>query len=160
MFSLLTAIVLLNFSFVFIFHPLAIILVLIAQSIIVSILLFALSHFPWFSYTLILVFLGGMLILFTYIANVASNEKFSLNLKILALRGLIVVLSFPFNYLRLKLPQEAKPQNQEQFTGILLIKPYDLIILPLIMIMAGIILLTLLGVVKIRKMNSGPLRIN
>nr|UNZ93975.1 NADH dehydrogenase subunit 6 [Lepas anatifera] len=160
MFSLLTTMVLLNFTFVFMFHPLAMILVLIGQSIIVSILLYALSHFPWFSYTLILVFLGGMLILFTYMANVASNEKFSLNLKVMSMSGILIILSFPFNYLSLKLPQEAQTQTQEQFMGLLLLKPYDLMILPLIILMAGIILLTLLGVVKISKMNSGPLRIN
>lgn len=152
---------LLNLIFIFIFHPLAIIIILVLQSIIVSTALFRVSHFPWFSYTLILVFLGGILILFTYIANVASNEKFKVNVKVLALSLATISLTLPMNFfLNLKMPQEAKNFGQEQFVGLVVLKPYDYTILPLIILMAGIILLTLLGVVKVSKINSGPLRIN
>nr|YP_009092517.1 NADH dehydrogenase subunit 6 [Lepas australis]AIQ85057.1 NADH dehydrogenase subunit 6 [Lepas australis] len=158
--TLLVLMFILNFSFVFMFHPLAMIMVLIAQSVVVSITLFSISHFPWFSYTLILVFLGGMLILFTYMANIASNEKFTPNFKVLILISSLSIFTLPIELPSLKLPQETKNLTQEQFTGLLVLKPFDSIILPLIMLMAGIILLTLLGVVKISKMNSGPLRID
>nr|YP_010321829.1 NADH dehydrogenase subunit 6 [Stenochironomus zhengi]UKO33056.1 NADH dehydrogenase subunit 6 [Stenochironomus zhengi] len=36
----------------------------------------------WFSYTLFLIFLGGMLILFLYMTAIASKEKFSLKLNV------------------------------------------------------------------------------
>jgi len=150
----------LNIVFVFIFHPLAIIIVLIAQSVLVSIILFRISHFPWFSYTLILVFLGGILILFTYIANIASNEKFTPNLKLLGLLTLLTRITLILGFPGLKIPQDYKPLDQEQIIGLLILKPFDSVILPLIVLIAGLILLALLGVVKIRKINSGPLRID
>lgn len=34
----------------------------------------------WFSYILFLVFIGGILILFIYIASISSNEKFNLSI--------------------------------------------------------------------------------
>lgn len=37
----------------------------------------------WFSYILFLVFLGGVLVLFIYITSLASNEIFSLSIKII-----------------------------------------------------------------------------
>ncbi len=39
----------------------------------------------WFSYILFLIFLGGILVLFIYVASIASNEQFKFNLKTLLL---------------------------------------------------------------------------
>lgn len=39
----------------------------------------------WFSYILFLVFLGGILVLFIYITSLASNEIFSLSIKLIIL---------------------------------------------------------------------------
>jgi NADH-ubiquinone oxidoreductase chain 6 len=59
----------------------------------------------WYSYILILVFLGGMLILFIYVASIASNEVLNLRRKTLYLSTPLVFLGLllPFNTLR-KLP--------------------------------------------------------
>lgn len=105
-------------------------------------------------------FLGGILILFTYIANIASNEKFTPNLKLLGLLTLLTRITLILGFPGLKIPQDYKPLDQEQIIGLLILKPFDSVILPLIVLIAGLILLALLGVVKIRKINSGPLRID
>nr|BCD33128.1 NADH dehydrogenase subunit 6 [Scopimera globosa] len=66
----------LSILFVNLNHPLAMGLTLLAQTIFVT-LTVGVSNFSfWFSYILFLVFLGGMLVLFIYVASLASNEAF------------------------------------------------------------------------------------
>nr|QEJ81989.1 NADH dehydrogenase subunit 6 [Tubuca paradussumieri] len=75
---LLTLPLLLSFSILFtqLSHPLAMGLVLLIQTLFISISLGLSSFSFWFSYILFLIFLGGMLVLFIYVASIASNEVF------------------------------------------------------------------------------------
>nr|YP_010596845.1 NADH dehydrogenase subunit 6 [Cycetogamasus diviortus]WAK85131.1 NADH dehydrogenase subunit 6 [Cycetogamasus diviortus] len=57
-------------------HPVALILILIMTSIFSSLLISTLLKSSWLSLIFILIMLGGMLILFIYIASLASNEPF------------------------------------------------------------------------------------
>nr|YP_010490367.1 NADH dehydrogenase subunit 6 [Calantica studeri]UWM12853.1 NADH dehydrogenase subunit 6 [Calantica studeri] len=149
-----------NLVFLFMFHPLALILILIIQSLLTSMLIFCLTHFPWFSYTLILIFLGGMLILFTYMSNIASNEMFKPNLKIflpfLTLPPLVLLLNLPAQ----NMSMESMPIFSDHFSNLIIFKPFTPSITTITILMASYILLTLLGIVKISKMSHGPLRIS
>jgi len=149
-----------NLIFIFIFHPLAIIFVLIIQTTLISLIIYFLTQFPWFSYTLILVFLGGILILFIYISNIASNEIFKPNLKIF-----IPLLRAPFiTFLVKNFPQNYRKERNNieafDFSNLIVLKPYSDSILPVTILIALYIILTLLAVVKISKIAQGPLRIN
>nr|YP_009509562.1 NADH dehydrogenase subunit 6 [Tubuca polita]AUN44979.1 NADH dehydrogenase subunit 6 [Tubuca polita] len=75
---LLTLPLLLSFSILFtqLSHPLAMGLILLIQTLLISISLGLSSFSFWFSYILFLIFLGGMLVLFIYVASLASNEAF------------------------------------------------------------------------------------
>ena len=148
-----------NLIFLFIFHPLAIIFVLILQTILISIVIYNITQFPWFSYTLILVFLGGILILFTYISNIASNEMFKPNLKILFPLVIAPMVRFFITSPKQNLTPEAKNTSQELFPNLTIFKPFSESIMPVTLLMACYIILTLLTVVKIRKIDQGPLRI-
>nr|YP_007317580.1 NADH dehydrogenase subunit 6 [Ilyoplax deschampsi]AEH05078.1 NADH dehydrogenase subunit 6 [Ilyoplax deschampsi] len=67
----------LSILFVNLSHPLAMGLMLLIQTVLVA-LTVGISNFSfWFSYILFLVFLGGMLVLFIYVASLASNEIFT-----------------------------------------------------------------------------------
>nr|UEK25922.1 NADH dehydrogenase subunit 6 [Hemigrapsus takanoi] len=61
-------------------HPLAMGLMLFIQTVLISITIGIFNFSFWFSYILFLVFLGGMLVLFIYVASLASNESFSFSL--------------------------------------------------------------------------------
>nr|YP_009227911.1 NADH dehydrogenase subunit 6 [Chelonibia testudinaria]AII19558.1 NADH dehydrogenase subunit 6 [Chelonibia testudinaria] len=148
-----------NLIFLFMFHPLAMIFVLIIQTVLISMFTYAVTQFPWFSYTLILVFLGGMLILFTYMANIASNEMFKPNLKI-TLPSILVPLITIFIYFPTQnLSSESKSFYEIHFSNFTIFKPFSMSIMPITLMMACYIILTLLAVVKISKMSQGPLRI-
>nr|YP_009935107.1 NADH dehydrogenase subunit 6 [Semibalanus cariosus]QNS22949.1 NADH dehydrogenase subunit 6 [Semibalanus cariosus] len=148
-----------NLIFLFMFHPLAMIFVLILQTMLISILMYSITQFPWFSYTLILVFLGGMLILFTYMSNIASNEMFKPNLKMLLPLGIAPMITIFISRPSQNLTSDAKAMSIDQFTNLTIFKPFSLSVMPVTLLMASYIILTLLSVVKISKMSQGPLRV-
>nr|YP_010729634.1 NADH dehydrogenase subunit 6 [Acasta cyathus]WEF49307.1 NADH dehydrogenase subunit 6 [Acasta cyathus] len=148
-----------NLIFLFMFHPLAMIFVLILQTMLISIMMYTITQFPWFSYTLILVFLGGMLILFTYMSNIASNEMFKPNLKMLFPLVIAPGLTIFFTRPKQSMTNESKLTSSDQFTNLTILKPFSMSLMPMTLLMASYIILTLLTVVKISKMNQGPLRI-
>lgn len=121
--------------------------------------MYTITQFPWFSYTLILVFLGGILILFTYISNIASNEIFKPNLKILFPLVIAPLASFILITPNQNISWESKMTSTGQYTNLTIFKPFSEAIIPVTLLIASYIILTLLTVVKIRKMNQGPLRI-
>lgn len=54
---------------------------------------------------------------------------------------------------------ERKTLNNEQFNNLIIFKPFSLSIIPITLLIASYIILTLLTVVKIRKIRQGPLRV-
>lgn len=66
-----------NFLFIIIKHPLSIGAVLLFQTLFIAVFSGLTLPSFWYSYILILIFLGGILILFIYVASMASNEKFT-----------------------------------------------------------------------------------
>ncbi|YP_009047712.1 NADH dehydrogenase subunit 6 (mitochondrion) [Amphibalanus amphitrite] len=157
--TLMIMMFMMNLIFLFMFHPLAMIFVLILQTMLISIIMYSITQFPWFSYTLILVFLGGMLILFTYMSNIASNEMFKPNLKMMAPLVLAPLITIFMMKPKQSLTLETKISSSNQFSNLMVLKPFSEAIMPVTLLMASYIILTLLTVVKISKMSQGPLRI-
>lgn len=69
-------------------HPLSTGLVLLVQTVLISVGSGLFRKRYWFSYILFLIFLGGMLVLFIYVASLAANEQFKVKRSI----GLILLL--------------------------------------------------------------------
>lgn len=118
----------------------------------------------WFSYILFLIIIGGILILFIYITRVASNEKFKFSYKLIITIIIILLLILSlnmidsyFNYLNLNI-YDLIIQNQPKLFKLSIIKfinwPNNLIIFIIIIYL----LITLIAVVKITKIQYGPLR--
>nr|YP_010951025.1 NADH dehydrogenase subunit 6 [Thienemanniella tusimufegea]WML69366.1 NADH dehydrogenase subunit 6 [Thienemanniella tusimufegea] len=72
-------------------HPLSMGLILLIQTLLVSLMTSLNSKNYWFSYILFLIFLGGMLILFIYVISLASNEKFNFSLNT-SIQNLIMLM--------------------------------------------------------------------
>nr|YP_004935254.1 NADH dehydrogenase subunit 6 [Arachnocampa flava]AET13079.1 NADH dehydrogenase subunit 6 [Arachnocampa flava] len=64
-------------------HPLSIGLMLLIQTLWISLLTGLLYKTFWFSYILFLIFMGGMLVLFIYVTALASKEMFFLSMKLI-----------------------------------------------------------------------------
>nr|YP_010480841.1 NADH dehydrogenase subunit 6 [Blepharipoda liberata]UVN15677.1 NADH dehydrogenase subunit 6 [Blepharipoda liberata] len=76
----LPTIILLSILFLRLLHPLTMGLTLLFQTVLISISSGLILKSFWFSYILFLIFLGGMLVLFIYVASLAPNEQFKSNL--------------------------------------------------------------------------------
>nr|YP_009441978.1 NADH dehydrogenase subunit 6 [Orthotomicus laricis]AOY40199.1 NADH dehydrogenase subunit 6 [Orthotomicus laricis] len=75
---MLSLIILLSWTFIFLKHPLALGGILFMQTVLTAL---ASGNFYlnfWYSYLLFLIMISGMLILFMYMTSIASNEKFAI----------------------------------------------------------------------------------
>jgi NADH-ubiquinone oxidoreductase chain 6 len=160
--------------FLIINHPLTLGLILIIQTILISLFTGIYTLIFWFSYSLFLIFIGGILILFIYITSLASNEtfKFTTNIKTLSFNlifytilFLIIFYLFDFknsifnNYVinndNLSLLNWQTSINKNSF---LLNKIYNFPINLITILLVNYLFLTLIATVKITNIFKGPLR--
>nr|YP_009433280.1 NADH dehydrogenase subunit 6 [Carcinocoris binghami]AGO28049.1 NADH dehydrogenase subunit 6 [Carcinocoris binghami] len=73
-------------------HPLSMGLTLIIQTIIIAMITGMMTGMFWFSYILLMTILSGALVLFIYMASVASNEKFYTSWKLIILSMILLTL--------------------------------------------------------------------
>lgn len=74
-------------------HPIAIIVIIFCLTILISLTFTFSIKSSWLFLLLILIILGGLLILFIYIARIASNYKI-INYEVIFILPLIFILSF------------------------------------------------------------------
>nr|QWB85906.1 NADH dehydrogenase subunit 6 [Aegosoma pallidum] len=166
---MLTTLILLMMTMMSIFflcvsHPLSFGLILLLQTLLVSLITGLMNFNFWFSYILFLIMVGGMLILFIYMTSIASNEKFKFSSKLLVMFSLFLVASLLFliidqmytNQFTLTydlINQNMKLTNSNSFTKFLN-TPASLNLTLIIIYL----LITLILVVKITNIQYGPLR--
>nr|WGO57779.1 NADH dehydrogenase subunit 6 [Episymploce sp.] len=159
---LMTMSTLLSISFTQMNHPLAMGLMLLIQTVLISLLSGMLSQTFWFSYVLFLIFLGGMLILFIYVTSLASNEMFFLSMKMIV-SSITVMFFLIIMFLMFK---SSIYQNQEMYHFMSmnnslinsLMKLYNQPTGIITILLASYLFLTLIAVVKITNIFKGPLR--
>nr|AVN68193.1 NADH dehydrogenase subunit 6 [Lamproblatta sp. LA male] len=142
-------------------HPLAMGLLLLIQTIIIAMITGFTTKSFWFSYILLLIFLGGMLILFIYITSLASNEMFSLSMKMTLTTMILFMMMMttknfmPNNNIE-TMSSSLSPMNVETTTQLMKLynEPSNLLLL----MMGLYLLLTLIVIVNITNISKGPLR--
>nr|YP_006665958.1 NADH dehydrogenase subunit 6 [Blattella bisignata]AFO85481.1 NADH dehydrogenase subunit 6 [Blattella bisignata] len=160
--TLVTMSTILSIVFTQMNHPLAMGLVLLSQTVMISLISGMLSQSFWFSYILFLIFLGGMLILFIYVTSLASNEMFFLSTKVIIFSMtmmFMLIILFSMNKL-------STTQNQEMINFLMLKNPlinsltklYNQPTGAITILLASYLFLTLIAVVKITNIFMGPLR--
>lgn len=127
------------------------------------------SNTFWFSYVLFLTFLGGILVLFIYVTSLASNEIFSLSIKITGLFFILLIIisgitllidkSLIYSYFNnneiINITQET-PYILENSINLNKLYNYPTNLINLLII--NYLFLTLIAVVKITNIFYGPLR--
>nr|UFZ13447.1 NADH dehydrogenase subunit 6 [Ctenochauliodes nigrovenosus] len=156
---------LMSMNFILTNHPLSMGLILLIQTILISMITGMLMQSFWFSYILFLIMLGGMLVLFIYMTSLASNELFSLSTKMIII-NLMMIMSFMIilyiyyyphiNNMNLDTSMIYQILNQEN--SIELNKLYNFPTMNLTLILINYLFLTLIIVVNITNINYGPLR--
>nr|QYC35777.1 NADH dehydrogenase subunit 6 [Vibidia duodecimguttata] len=146
-------------------HPLSLGFTILVHTILTCMIMGMMSMNYWFSYILILVMIGGLLVLFIYMTSIASNEKFKFNNYLLFIIMMMIMLSLMMYYksssffMYTNLNNELLTQfelninfkmNMTKFLNFPNSNMFMLIIFYL--------LIAMIAIVKITKLNFGPLR--
>nr|ASY97895.1 NADH dehydrogenase subunit 6 [Statilia maculata] len=163
LYFMLSASMILSIIFLFLNHPLSMGLILFLQAICMCLISGSMSVSFWFSYILLLIYLGGMLVLFMYVTSLASNEMFLYSNKIF-----LTILFFPIififmYYINLNFPLNLYENMENSFimnftSNNFLLKMYNQPINMITILIASYLFLTLIVVVKIINVHKGPLR--
>nr|YP_010374276.1 NADH dehydrogenase subunit 6 [Deroploa parva]QVD38898.1 NADH dehydrogenase subunit 6 [Deroploa parva] len=145
MFSMIT----LSMMIMFLNHPLSMGLILIMQTLTTAMIIGYMMSSFFFSYIIIIIMLSGTLVLFIYMASVASNEKFNMSFKLMLIpiiTAIFMMQSKIYNY------------NNTMNESISLIKIFNTTTAQLTLIMIIYLLLTMIVVSNNAKTTEGPLR--
>nr|ALO70649.1 NADH deshydrogenase subunit 6 [Lathrobium brunnipes] len=152
----------LSMIFLFMNHPMSMGMILLSQTILTSMITGFLSFNFWFSYILFLVMIGGMLVLFIYMTSIASNEIFKYS-NFITLLIMVMIMTMVISYIFIdKFLMNYFNFNQD----IMLNYNFNLSLNKFINYPSNLVLftiiiylfITLIAVVKITSIKSGPLR--
>nr|ASY98566.1 NADH dehydrogenase subunit 6 [Metallyticus sp. JZ-2017] len=142
-------------------HPLTMGLILFLQTILICFITGNLSTNFWFSYILILIFLGGMLVLFMYVTSLAPNEMFLYSNKLMLSSILLMLLILMTMCLKPKSHFVDTISNHLCMnfnSNSSLLKLYNQPTNNLTIMLAAYLLLALIAIIKIICIHKGPLR--
>nr|YP_010261224.1 NADH dehydrogenase subunit 6 [Eiconaxius baja]UIB39165.1 NADH dehydrogenase subunit 6 [Eiconaxius baja] len=165
LFFITPIIMLMSFLFTRLLHPLSMGLVLLLQTCLICISSGLSNQSFWFSYILFLIFLGGMLVLFIYVASLASNEPFKFSLTASVLPFLFIIFLGLFLMtdnlcLFSKIMISTSSLISESYNYLSLISMlYSIPTMKFTLYMVMYLLLTLFAIVKITSIHFGPLRL-
>nr|YP_010471349.1 NADH dehydrogenase subunit 6 [Illeis koebelei]UVF63307.1 NADH dehydrogenase subunit 6 [Illeis koebelei] len=149
----------------FLKHPLSLGLIILIHTILTCLVMGWMSINYWFSYILILIMIGGLLVLFIYMTSIASNEKFKFNKILMIIMMSMMILMFFLNS-KMSMFSEIFYLNNELMNNMLENKNFKFNMTKflnfpnsnLFIIIIFYLLIAMIAVVKITKLNYGPLR--
>nr|QPT74095.1 NADH dehydrogenase subunit 6 [Pharnaciini sp. NS-2020] len=145
----------LNMIFLFMKHPLSMGMMIIIQTMIISMMTGMMYKSYWFSYILFLMYIGGMMVLFIYMTSLMPNMMFSLPIKnmLMALTVIIILMMINKKYMIINNDMINMYQNKMMLT-----KMYNNPVNISLIMLASYLLFTMITVFKITESNKGPLR--
>nr|YP_010507380.1 NADH dehydrogenase subunit 6 [Eristalinus sepulchralis]UXG18961.1 NADH dehydrogenase subunit 6 [Eristalinus sepulchralis] len=159
------------FSFIFLQmnHPLSMGLMLLIQTMMVCCITGLMTKSFWFSYILFLIMIGGMLVLFIYMTSLASNEMFSLSMKmtIISIITLIIMMFMiffmdkmlmTFNSMNNEMNPISNLNSYISENSLNLIKLYNYPTNMITILLINYLLITMIASIKITKLFYGPIR--
>nr|URX54419.1 NADH dehydrogenase subunit 6 [Rugitermes aridus] len=158
---LMTMSTLISMTFTQMNHPLAMGMMLLMQTMMMCLISGLMYQSFWFQYILFMVFVGGMLVLFIYVASLASNEMFTLSTKMMLTMMIITLLLTMMNSNQMTInSKETTMYNTEMSNSITTMtsKLYNQPNGNMTIFLALYLFLTLIVVVKITNVSKGPLR--
>nr|WEG22899.1 NADH dehydrogenase subunit 6 [Gilpinia sp.] len=144
--------------------PFSLGLILLIQTILISITSGMLTLSFWYSYMIFLILLGSLLIIFIYVSSLISNLKFMMN-KWMLLKLIIIMMMFFLLIMNTKMNLSFEDSlnffNLEMNKSLLMLSLNKLYNNPTFIIsfmMMNYLFITLIIVVKISNVNLGSLR--
>uniref|UniRef100_A0AAU7V9X3 NADH-ubiquinone oxidoreductase chain 6 n=1 Tax=Stenopsocus brevicapitus TaxID=3074938 RepID=A0AAU7V9X3_9NEOP len=150
--------------FFYLNNPLSLGLILICQTLALAFFLGNLMKSFWFLYLLILIFIGGMLVLFIYVTSIFPNEKFDVNnnnsINIIMFVVLLSIIFFVYtNFFNLSPPLDSLESlvmnNKFMIPSV---KMFSFNTSMLFIFMVNYLFYCMIVVIKITNFFKGPLR--
>nr|AYR05210.1 NADH dehydrogenase subunit 6 [Anthribidae sp. 2 ACP-2013] len=138
-------------------HPLSLGVLILIQTLLISLISGELNSTFWFSYILFLILIGGLMIMFIYMTSIASNEKFKISLMIIMtfLISNFFILCMNFDLQEIQNYTQMIKINSINFALNKYINSNLLFTFLLIIIY---LLITMIAVINLTKSLMGPLR--
>lgn len=153
-------ITLLSILFLIYKHPLILRIILISQTTAILLITGIISQSFWFSYILLLVIIGGILILFIYIISLIFNQFIHQKITYWLIFSTILIFLISIYYNNLNYINSIELINYNSSPEIInLIKLYNFPIRLINIIIINYLLFLLIIVVKIINLSYGPFRI-
>nr|AWN56381.1 NADH dehydrogenase subunit 6 [Scaptocoris castanea] len=150
--ELLSAMITLSVMFMSVNHPLSMGLILIGQTITIAFIIGVMMSSFLLSYIFIIIMLSGSLVLFIYMASIASNEKFQTSVKMTVITPMIYVSSY-------FMIEDDNTWLQYNSSNIILLKLFNTTSAYITIMMIMYLLMAMIIVSKIAPTSKGPLRI-
>nr|YP_010222495.1 NADH dehydrogenase subunit 6 [Aethus nigritus]UCC45906.1 NADH dehydrogenase subunit 6 [Aethus nigritus] len=154
LFTLLTST---SIMFLWLNHPLSMGCILICQTLIIAMITGMMISTFLFSYIIVIIMLSGALVLFIYMASVASNEKFQTPVKMITVMPVIIMISYLLSKDLTFLQGESDATISYNDT-LSLIKLFNSLSVYITMMMIIYLLLAMIIVSNIASVTEGPLR--
>nr|YP_010463276.1 NADH dehydrogenase subunit 6 [Macropes harringtonae]UUJ37800.1 NADH dehydrogenase subunit 6 [Macropes harringtonae] len=151
---MLNMMLILALTFLWVSHPLIMAMIVIMQTIMISVMVGIIMNSFWFSYIILIMMLSGMLVLFTYMASIASNEKFNMSMKMILTSVILMICMFMYS----KTNEEISINLPSNYLSIILNWLFSSNTMMITMIMVLYLFFTMIVVSKIVNINEGPLR--
>nr|UYA97223.1 NADH dehydrogenase subunit 6 [Megacopta cribraria]UYA97236.1 NADH dehydrogenase subunit 6 [Megacopta cribraria]UYA97249.1 NADH dehydrogenase subunit 6 [Megacopta cribraria] len=146
--SMMTA---LSVIMMFMKHPLSMGMILIAQTLVIAITTGMMIKTFFFSYIVTIIMMSGALVLFIYMASVASNEKFNPSIKI----AMMFMMTIATTWMMKTSEIHHSMQSQEIK---MVVKMFNMTNAFMTMMMILYLLFTMITASSIANIKEGPLR--
>ena len=155
-----------SFCFLYISNPLTIGIIIIIQTIIIRLLNYILITNSWYSFLLLIIYLRGVIVIFSYVSSLTTNKFYKINkiiiLFILLILFILIILIIFISYFPI-LIYYVKSINYSyniislnEILRIYKIYHYSTAYITILIIIY--LLITLIIIVKITNLTFGPLR--
>nr|UPL65348.1 NADH dehydrogenase subunit 6 [Piesma cf. maculatum] len=151
--TMMNSLLALSFLFMWINHPIAMGILIIIQTLLVALIAGMMMKSFWFSYIIMIIMISGMLVLFIYMASIASNEKFFLSFKLMMV--MIVILMFMED----NSDMDATEEISTPYINISLMKLFNNKSMFITLMLVNYLFYAMMTVSKIVHIYEGPLRI-
>nr|UPL65608.1 NADH dehydrogenase subunit 6 [Rhopalus maculatus] len=158
---LLTMMLTMAFIFMWLKHPISMGIMIIMQTLMICMITGLMLGTFWFSYLIMITMLSGMLVLFIYMASVASNEKFFTSIKLITFSILMITAGMIMELKSTYMDNEfMKMMTNTPMESISLTSMFNMKFKFITMTMVMFLFFTMFTVSLIVNISEGPLRVN
>nr|ALO76495.1 NADH deshydrogenase subunit 6 [Mastinocerus sp. MAS01] len=143
-------------------HPLMLSLMIMMQTIMISLMTSYMINNSWYSYMLFMIIISGLMIMFIYMTSLTSNKMFKKNMKTQLLMIMLWMILITINKDKMLIEQANnynEMMNSYKYTMMMSMSKF--INFPLSMIMLTLMIylfISMTSVIKISNKSTGPLR--